>query len=116
VFYQFTLGGGIPQGLDFGTGAPRWVVVLASFQVGLATAIRWILIPRVARRTLLRVLMLFGVGLSDAVVFYGIFFVPQVMPRTKLAFFLASFLSALQFAPIYFAPREESGFRQNERN
>ena len=59
------------------------------------------MIPKARYLRRLLVLMVVGLALSESVVFYGIFLFRADMPATKMALFVLSLLSALQFVPVY---------------
>src|SRR5262249_15346557 len=101
VIYQFALGHGLPHGEDVSSPMQSPILWSAVGMVAIAAAIRWLIIPRV--RSLQRVLpfLIFGLALSEAVEFFGLFLFPRDMPATKLGLFVLALLSALQFVPVY---------------
>ncbi len=111
--YQFTLGHGIPQGHDAPSAGLNPIVLIALIELIVATGIRWFLIPRVSARYRMLVLMIIGIALSESAEFYGIFLIPANMPQTKLVLFVASFVSVLQFAPVFAFSKAVSLFRQH---
>ena len=115
--YQLELGGGIPHGSNQSLQAWNLPLLLSALQLTVATVIRWLVIPKVTDPAKLLPLMVVGLALSEAVVFYGIFLVGQDMPQTRLQFLIGAFFSILQFAPFY-APAQRatsgSGSRQGQ--
>jgi len=100
---QATLGGGILHGknaLEQGMGFPMPLVLA---QLCVATAVRWLLVPRTSDPRKLLILMIIGLALSESGEFNGIFLVAKPMPETKMAIFYLSLVSALQFIPFYAA-------------
>lgn len=101
IVYQFTLGHGLPSGANAPGAALPPIVWVAVAEIVVATWIRWVLLPRARLLPPMLMLMIIGLALSEAVEFYSLFLVPATQPETKLALWLASLLSLLQFAPIY---------------
>ena len=113
VIYQFTLGHGIPQGPNAPSAGLNPLIFMAVGEIVVAAFIRWFLIPRVGTRQKMLVLMVIGIALSESAEFFGIFLVSADMPQTKLALFVASLLSALQFAPLFASPKPVSLFHES---
>lgn len=99
--YQFALGGGVPRGSNGSEVGFSLPVALAVVQVAAASFIRWLLIPKKTAAGQLLVLMIFGLALSEAVEFYGLFLVPADQPTTKLALWVLALVSEFQFMPVY---------------
>lgn len=99
--YQFALGGGVPRGSNESEVGFSLPVVLAVVQVAFAAVIRWFLIPKKKTPGQLLVLMIFGLALSEAVEFYGLFLVPSDQPGTKLTLWILALVSEFQFMPVY---------------
>jgi hypothetical protein len=110
IVYQFVLGGGIPAGSAVAGVPMSFPLLLAIGQVLLASAIRWLVVPRAQSAGQLLAVVIVGLALSEAVAFYGLFLVPADQPNVKLTLWMLSLLSALQFIPLY-AKSEGSGGR-----
>lgn len=101
VIYQFLLGGGWRGGDDARSPLPSPALWISAGSLLGAAIVRWLFVPKARDIQRLLVLMIIGVALSESVVFYSIFLFPADMPATKMGLFVLSFLSALQFAPVY---------------
>ena len=101
VVYQFKLGGGILRGVDARSAFENPILWLCFAWLFGAAFIRWWVIPKTTRMQRLLVLAVVGLALSEAVTFHEIFLFPRDMPGTKMALFVASLLSAVQFMPVY---------------
>lgn len=112
VLYPFLLGAGLPRGVDVGGGVHP-VLLVALAQLAVATALRWLLIPRAQTTGRVLVLMVLGLALSESAELYGLFLVPADRPETKLWLWGLALAGALQFAPVYArpAPASASPFR-----
>lgn len=99
--YQFTLGGGVPQGQNGPNTELSWPVMLAVGQIAVASFGRWVLIPKAQAIGQLFVLMILGLALSEAVEFYGLFLIPADEPSTKLSLWVLALVSEFQFMPVY---------------
>src|SRR5262245_32171921 len=82
---QFAFGGGIPTGENAPRSGLDIAVMLAIGQIGVASVIRWVFIPRAKNPVQVLVLMVLGLALSEAVGYYSLFIEPPDQPRTKLA-------------------------------
>jgi len=86
----------------------HFAVIMAVCQIFIATAIRWLFIPRAKAVGQVLLLMILGLALSEGVEFYGIFLVRADQPSTKLGMWVLAILSGLQFIPLYAKPKEKS--------
>lgn len=101
VIYQFTIGKGWPTGVDrHGTFETPFAYIAIGF-FAIATAIRWLAIPRAVTFRRQFVLLIVGLILSETVEFFGLFLYQSDMPQTKILLFVLALLGSLQFAPIY---------------
>jgi len=108
TFYQFKLGGGVPLGSNRDSALPPLgIEVIAGLQFFAAAATRWLIVPRIRVRRKLLIALVVGLALSEGIGIFGIFLVPAGYPQTKLVFMSASYLSILQFIPIFVSPAEE---------
>jgi hypothetical protein len=113
IIYQFMLGRGIPSG-ENAPGA-EWPVIayVALAQLGVATVVRWLLLPRARTTGAVLVHMVLGIALCESVAFYGLFLVPENQPATKLTLWIVALVGVAQFAPIYALHSDRgSAFRQ----
>jgi len=101
VVYQLVLGHEIPHGANARVSEMPPIVAVASVEFIAAAAIRWLLVPKTRVAGRLLVLMIIGLSLSESAEFFGLFLVPNDQPETKLALWILSLLSAIQFIPIY---------------
>jgi len=114
VVYQFALGGGIPKGTDAPAAGLDPFAVVAVVEVLIASAIRWLLLPRADAPGKILVLMIIGLALSEAAEILGLFLVSPDQPGTKLALWILSLLSVIQFIPLYARSTPQSDpFRTN---
>jgi NADH:ubiquinone oxidoreductase subunit K len=101
VVYQFALGGGIPTGANAPVENQSLFVFVSAGLLLAASAIRWLLIPRADAPGKILVLMIMGLSFSEAVGLFGLLLIPMDQPGTKLALWVLSLASALQFMPVY---------------
>lgn len=109
VITQFVLGHGIPTGENEPGSKIGLVGAIAFIQILAASAIRWILVPRADALPKQLVLMVLGLALSEGVQFYGLFLVPANQPSTKLALWILSLASCVQFIPLYARTKAPDG-------
>lgn len=101
VLYQFLLGRGLPLGSDPVGSPPHPVALVAVGQIALATLVRWLFLPRATTTGKVLVAMILGLSLCEGAALLGVLLVPDALPGTRLAVWLASLVGALQFAPLY---------------
>jgi len=107
VAYQLILGHGIPHGSNVPETETSPIAAVAIGEIAAACVIRWLLIPKTHGAGKLLVLMIIGLALSESAEFFGLFLVPDNQPETKLAIWILSLLSALQFMPVYAANHQD---------
>jgi hypothetical protein len=107
VAYQLILGHGIPYGPNVPSTETSPFAAVAIGEIIAASVIRWLLIPKTRGAGKLLVLMIIGLALSEGAEFFGLFLVANDQPETKLAIWILSLLSALQFMPVY-AERDQT--------
>jgi hypothetical protein len=104
--YQFALGHGLPTGNNSADASLNPIAILAIGQFLAATALRWLVLPRVRMILQVLIVMIIGVTLCEAVELYGIFLIPASEPETKLWLLILSLIGAAQFVPFYAAPAQ----------
>jgi hypothetical protein len=113
VAYQLILGHGIPRGTNAASTETSPIAVIAVGEIVIASVIRWLLIPKAQGAGKLLVLMIIGLALSEGAEFFGLFLVPGNQPETKLAIWILSLLSALQFMPVYASRAPSNALHQS---
>jgi hypothetical protein len=98
---QFQIGHGLPSGKNAAGAAMSPFALVAFSEVIIATAIRWLWLPRLMLARQQLVAMIIGLALAEGSNFMGLFLVPADQPETKLLIFVLAVLGVLQFAPIY---------------
>lgn len=99
--YQFLLGYGLPSGKN-APGQPfPGIAFVAIAEVLAATAIRWMVLPRIARLSQQLVCMIVGLAAAESAELLGVFLIPSSLPEMKMLIFLLSLFGVIQFAPIY---------------
>ena len=101
IAYQLILGHGIPRGTNLPSTEKFPTAAIAIGEIIAASVIRWLLIPKTRGAGKLLVLMIIGLALSEGAEVIGLFLVANDQPETKLAIWILSLLSALQFMPVY---------------
>jgi hypothetical protein len=101
VMYQLVLGHGVPNGPNDASIPQSPIIYLAGAQLAAAAGIRWFLMPKAKTIPKMLVLMIWGVAISEAVEFYGLFLIPTAHPQTKLVMWILALISIFQFVPVY---------------
>lgn len=100
---QWFLGDGIPEGenIDAPMSVGLWVLCFAPLI--LATAIRWMVIPKIQAAQQL-VAMIVGLALSEGPIFLSLFLIGSDYPQNQIAVLIVAVFSIIQFAPSYATP------------
>jgi hypothetical protein len=99
--YPFVLGGGLPGGVDVRSPVSSPILWLCLFWLLAAAVVRWRVLSRTTQLRKMLVWMIVGLAASETVMFHALFLIPRDLPETKRVLVVASFLSALQFVPVY---------------
>jgi len=101
--YPFFLGNGFPRGPNAETpmGPALWLLCLIPIVV--ATAVRWLLIPKLRDPKRQLVAMIIGLALSEAPILLSIFLMTDY-PQNQIAVLMLAVVSLIQFAPSYATP------------
>ena len=101
---QWILGKGIPSGenIDMPMAAWLWVICFAPLIV--ASAIRWLVLPKIKARQQQLVAMVIGLSFSEAPIFFSLFLIGSDYPQYQIAVLMVAVLSIIQFAPSYATP------------
>ncbi|MFP4068605.1 MAG: hypothetical protein ACLFVC_00350 [Opitutales bacterium] len=105
--YHFFLGDGFPSGENAPEPMAAAVWALAFAPLVLATAVRWLVIPKLRQPPQILVAMIIGLALSEASVFVELFLMADY-PQNQIAVLLVAVVCLIQFAPTYATP----GYRQ----
>lgn len=94
VIYHF-LGGTAAPSRSPSLDSLSWLAGLAPFVI--SSIIRWVVLPRIRNAQAALVLFIFGLAMSEATCFLGLF----IFPAHKQALFALSVLGILQFVPSF---------------
>lgn len=101
LMLQFVIGHGLPSGENAaGTDVSPFAFV-SIVEVVVATAVRWLWLPRLTEQRKQLVAMVIGLALAEGSNFFGLFLVPPDQPETKLLIFGLAIIGVAQFAPTY---------------
>lgn len=102
--FQFFLGGGFAQSENAEVPMALWLWLICLVPLVLATAIRWLLIPKIKQSVQQLVAMIIGLALAEAAVFLSIFLVGPEYPQYQIAILMVAVVALIQFAPSYATP------------
>lgn len=86
-----------------------WLWLVCLIPLMLATAIRWLFIPKLTEPAPQLVAMIIGLAFSEAPVLLSIFLVGPDYPQYQIAILMVAVVSLIQFAPSYATP----GYKQS---
>ncbi|WP_269526892.1 hypothetical protein [Coraliomargarita parva] len=102
--YPFLLGGGFPKGDNSPEAVHPALWALCIGPVLLATALRWLILPRVQTDSQQQLsMMIVGLALSEGPILFSIFLLPE-HPQYRIAVWMLAIVSVIQFAPSYATP------------
>jgi len=102
--YHFLLGDGFPQGENSELPMASWLWAITLGPLVLATAIRWLIIPKLKEFQPQLVAMIVGLAFSEGAIFMELFLIGSEYPQYQIAILMVSVFSLIQFAPIYAIP------------
>lgn len=103
-FFQFFLGGGVPQGSNADTPMGLWLWAICLVPLVLATGVRWWVLPKIKPPAKQLVAMVVGLALAEVVVLLSIFLVAPDYPQYQIAILMVAVVAIIQFAPSYATP------------
>ena len=83
-----------------------WVVLLSLLMIGIATVVRWLVIPKVGMSPVVFPLLIIGLAFTEATIFFEIFLLGPSQPNEKALIYWLAIASMLQFFPLYIRKRE----------
>lgn len=104
---QFLVGGGLPEGENAVEPMAPSLWALCFGPILLATAIRWLLIPKVKTRQTQLTAMIVGLSLAEAPILLSLFLVGPDYPQNHIAVLMVGLAAIFQFAPKYAATGDE---------
>lgn len=102
--FQFFLVGGIVKGENASEPMAIGLWLACLLPIVISTGLRWLLIPKVTTAVQQLLLLIVGVGFSEASLFCSIFFVAPDYPQYQIAILMVAVVSIIQFAPSYATP------------
>lgn len=107
--FQIFLGGGFSGEANADAPMALWLWLVCLIPLMLATAIRWLFIPKLTEPAPQLVAMIIGLAFSEAPVLLSIFLVGPDYPQYQIAILMVAVVSLIQFAPSYATP----GYKQS---
>ncbi len=101
---QILLGGGLPEGSNAEQPMAVWLWAMCFGPILLATAIRWLVIPKIKEQPKQLVAMIVGLALAEAPVFFQLFLMGNDYPQNQIAVLMVALVAIIQFAPSYATP------------
>lgn len=98
---HFVIGGGFPEGENTAEPMASWLWLVCVVPMLLATAIRWLVIPKIKEQQKQLVAMIVGLALSEQPIFFSLFLIGADYPQNQIAVLMVSVVSLIQFAPSY---------------
>ena len=102
--YHFVLGDGFPSGENAAEPMASWLWVLCVVPIVLATGVRWLVIPKLKQQAQMLIVLIVGLALSEAPLFFELFLIGSDYPQNQIVVLMISVFSLIQFAPIYGTP------------
>ena len=102
--YHFLLGDGFPEGDNVAEPMASWLWALCIVPIGLATLVRWVIMPKLTQQPQVLVAMVIGLGLTEASIFFELFLIGADYPQNQIAVLMLAVFGLIQFAPIYATP------------
>jgi hypothetical protein len=102
--YHFLLGDGFPEGDNAAEPMASWLWALCIVPIGLATLVRWVVMPKLPQQPQMLVAMVIGLGLTEASIFFELFLIGADYPQNQIAVLMLAVFGLIQFAPIYATP------------
>jgi hypothetical protein len=101
---HFLLGDGFPEGDNVAEPMASWLWALCIVPIGLATLVRWVVMPKLPQQPQMLVAMVIGLGLTEASIFFELFLIGADYPQNQIAVLMLAVFGLIQFAPIYATP------------
>ena len=102
--YHFLPGDGFPEGDNVAEPMGSWLWALCIVPIGLATLVRWVIMPKLTQQPQVLVAMVIGLGLTEASIFFELFLIGADYPQNQIAVLMLAVFGLIQFAPIYATP------------
>jgi len=101
---HFVLGGGFPEGANAAEPMATWLWGICLVPIIVATALRWLIIPKIKAQKKLLVAMIIGLALSEQPIFFSLFLIGGDYPQNQIVVLMVAVFSLIQFAPSYATP------------
>jgi hypothetical protein len=101
---HFILGGGFPEGDNVAEPMAAWLWLICIVPIVLATAVRWLVIPKLKEQPKMLVAMIIGLALCEQPIFFSLFLIGSDYPQYQIVILMLSVVSLIQFAPSYATP------------
>ncbi|MGB0334870.1 MAG: hypothetical protein ACPGGN_05920 [Opitutales bacterium] len=102
--YQWFLGKGIPEGENIAEPMAVWLWLMCFGPLVVATAIRWLVIPKIKQAQAQLTALIVGLAFSEAPIFFSLFLIGADYPQNQIAVLIVAIFSIIQFAPSYATP------------
>lgn len=99
--YPPVLDGGYPIQLNDRPFTLHFAVLMVFGALGIASIIRWIIIPKLADYKRLFIALIVGLALSESAVFFEIFLLPSDHLNEKFVTYWLAIASMIQFCPLF---------------
>jgi multisubunit Na+/H+ antiporter MnhC subunit len=104
LLLHFIIGGGFPAGANAAEPMAGWLWAVVALPLLMATAVRWLVIPKLQAQKQQLVAMIIGLALSEQPIFFSLFLIGAAYPQNQIAVLFAAVCSLIQFAPSYGTP------------
>lgn len=101
---QIFIGKGLPKGENASEPMALWLWLICALPLIAATALRWLIIPKVKEKQKQLVCLLIGLGLAEGPVYFQLFLFGGDYPQNQIAVLMVAVVCLIQFAPSYATP------------
>ncbi|MGJ8648996.1 MAG: hypothetical protein ACSHX4_01435 [Opitutaceae bacterium] len=104
LIIPYAIGGGVPEGDNVAEPMAFWLWGACAGPILLATALRWLYIPKLKDQKKMLVALIVGLALSEQPIFFALFLIGADYPQNQIAVLMVAVVSIIQFAPSYGTP------------
>ena len=101
---QLLIGEGLPKWENADDPMAVWLWVICFLPIVISTGIRWLVLPKQNARKKQLVLMIIGLALAEAPVYFQLFLLGDGYPQNQIAILMVAVVCLIQFAPSYATP------------
>lgn len=102
--FQMFLGDGFSKAANAAEPMALWLWLICCVPLVLATAIRWLIIPKIQLPQQQLMAMIIGLALAEGTVLLSIFLVAPDYPQNQIGILMVAVVALIQFAPSYATP------------